>query len=78
MHDITSLEERGIPGAFVASLEFEEAAIAQGRSLGFQPRSIYVRHPIQDRTDDEMAEIAEQALDRVVAALCDSETVDRA
>jgi hypothetical protein len=70
VHDITSLEERGIPGAFVASSEFEQAAAAQGRSLGFDPHAIYVRHPIQDRTDDEMVEIAEGALERVIAALC--------
>jgi len=69
VHDITSLEERGIPGAFVASSEFEQAAVAQSHSLGFRPLAIFVRHPIQDRTDAEMVEIADRALDRVLAAL---------
>jgi hypothetical protein len=69
VHDITSLEERGIPGAFVASTEFEEAATAQGRALGFHPLAVYVPHPIQDRTDEEMTEIADRAFERVVAAI---------
>ncbi|MDE2976450.1 MAG: hypothetical protein OXU63_02890 [Acidobacteriota bacterium] len=30
---------------------------------------VYVRHPIQDRTDDEMADIADQAVDSLVSAL---------
>jgi hypothetical protein len=70
VHDITSLEERGVPGAFVASVEFEDAALAQGRSLGFSPHAVYVPHPIQDRSDDEMLAIADAAFERVVAALC--------
>jgi hypothetical protein len=69
VHDITWLEEQGVPGAFVASSEFEGAAAAQSRSLGFAPRSIFVPHPIQDRTDREMAEMADRAVDAVIAAL---------
>lgn len=62
-----NLESRGIPAGFVASSEFIEAAAAQGKSLGITPASVFVPHPIQDRTDTEMAELAVQALDSVKA-----------
>lgn len=66
MHDIRDLDTRGIPGGFVASKEFIEAAEAQGNSLGFHPHSVFVTHPIQDRTNEEMQKIAEQAFDEVL------------
>ena len=44
-----------IPGVFVASSEFVDAAIAQSASLGFPDVArVFTPHPIQDRTDDEM------------------------
>jgi hypothetical protein len=62
---MTELEGRGLPGVFVASAEFVEAAAAQGRALGFEPAAVYVPHPIQDRTDDEMRALADVAADQV-------------
>ena len=61
MHDIADLESRGLIGVFVASDVFVEAAAAQSASLGFSPASVFVEHPIQDRTDDEMRVLAEKA-----------------
>ena len=69
MHDITDLERRGVPGVFVASNAFGEAAEVQSKALGFRPAWVLVDHPIQDRTDDEMREIADRAIDQIVAAL---------
>ena len=69
MHDIVNLEERGIPSVAVVSDEFRTGAIAQGKALGFDPAVIYVEHPIQDRTDAEMATIAQTALDEIVVTL---------
>ena len=69
MHDTVDLEERGIPAVFVASTEFRRAAAAQGRALGAEPNGVFVAHPIQDRTDDELAALAEGAVDEIVAAL---------
>jgi hypothetical protein len=69
VHDITDLEGLGLPGVFVASAEFEEAAAAQAHALGFDPASVFVAHPIQDRTDDEMRALADAALDQVLAHL---------
>jgi hypothetical protein len=69
VHDIVDLEGRGVPGVFVASAEFREAAAAQSQSLGFEPAAVFVPHPIQDRTDAEMLAIADAAIEEILAAL---------
>jgi hypothetical protein len=69
LHDTADLETRGIPAVFVATTEFAAAASAQARALGADPAGIFVAHPIQDRTDDEMNELAEQALEAIVGSL---------
>ena len=70
MHDTTDLESRGIPSVFVASSEFIDAARTQGEALGFQPAAVFVPHPIQDRTDDEIRALADRAFEDIVTAIC--------
>ena len=70
MHDIVDLERRGIPGVFVASAEFVEAAVAQSTSLGFPSVArVFTPHPIQDRTDDEMREYAHTVFASIVSEI---------
>jgi hypothetical protein len=69
VHDIADLESRGIPGVFIASTEFAEAADVQAKALGFPAASVYVPHPIQDRTDQEMRDLADSAVDAIIAAV---------
>jgi hypothetical protein len=69
VHDTVDLEARGLPGVFVATCEFEDGARAQAKALGADPAAVYVSHPIQDRTDDEMRAIADAAFDQVLAEL---------
>jgi hypothetical protein len=69
VHDTVDLEARGVPSVFVATVEFEDGAHTQARALGADPAAVYVRHPIQDRSDDEMREIADAALEAVLAGL---------
>ena len=66
MHDIADLESRQIPGVGVASSEFVQAAALQSKALGFDPAMVFVPHPIQDRTDDEMVTIADKAIDELL------------
>lgn len=73
MHDILDLESRGIPAGFVASSEFIQAAESQGNSLGIHPKSVFVPHPIQDRTDAEMTALAQQAIDDILALIVDKQ-----
>jgi len=58
-----------VPGVFLASTEFIDAAQAQADAIGFQPARVFVPHPIQDRTDDEMRQLADDAVAEVIAAL---------
>ena len=68
MHDIVDLERRGIPGVFVASAEFVQAAISQSTSLGFPTVArVFTPHPIQDRTDEEMIAYADRAFEEILA-----------
>lgn len=70
MHDIADLESRGIPSVLVASEVFAQAADAQARALGFPGAArVLVRHPIQDRSDDEMRALADAAVEDVLRAL---------
>jgi len=66
VHDIVDLESRGIPGVFVASNEFTGAAQTQAKALGCDPLAVYVPHPIQDRTDDEIRELADNAWESIL------------
>lgn len=54
---------------FVASAEFVVAAESQARALGFPAARVFVAHPIQDRTDDEMRALADAAYDEIVSHL---------
>ena len=71
MHDTVNLEAAGLPMVFVASTEFIEAADAQSRSLGADPARVFVAHPIQDRTDDELRELADLALAEILDSLAE-------
>jgi len=37
--------------------------------LGFDPAAVYVEHPIQDRTDEEMVTLADKAFDELLEHL---------
>jgi len=69
VHDIADLEGRGLPAVFIASTEFVDAANAQARALGFDPARVFVPHPIQDRTDAELGELADAAVDEILRAI---------
>ena len=56
---------------FVASTEFVEAAAAQSLALGADPARVFVAHPIQDRTDDELRALADLALPEILQALAE-------
>ena len=66
------LDSRGVPGGFVASSEFVEAAHAQASSLGFDPFKVFVEHPIQDRSDQEIVHLADRYFSEVIAMISNS------
>lgn len=69
MHDIRGLEQLGVVAVGVATTEFKVAAASQSQALGYDPAVVFVPHPIQDRTDDEVRALADGAIDAIVAAL---------
>ncbi len=72
MHDTVWFEIQGKPAVFIASSVFVDAAEAQAKALGLPGvRRVFVPHPIQDATDDEMRAKADAVVDQVIAALVD-------
>ena len=72
MHDTTWFEIQGMPSVFIASSEFIDAAEVQSKALGLPDvKRIFVPHPIQDATDDEMRAKADAIVEEVIAALVD-------
>jgi hypothetical protein len=69
LHDTVDLETRGIPAVYVATTEFMDGARTQAAALGANPVGVFVAHPIQDRTDEEMRALAEQTLEGIIAGL---------
>ena len=63
---------------FVASREFVDAATNQAASLGLpELKRVFVPHPIQDRTDEEMVSYADEAFDEIVRAVTATNTLNR-
>jgi len=53
----------------VASTEFVQAAEVQAAALGTDVARVFVAHPIQDRTDDELKTLADAAVEDIIEAL---------
>jgi hypothetical protein len=72
LRDVMELETLGTPAVLAASSAFLQAADEQVVLLG-QPdlRRVLVAHPIQDRTDDELRQLAREALEPLLAAVSD-------
>jgi len=66
---MTDLEDRGIPSVVISTVEFVDAADAQAKALGTIASAVYVEHPIQDRTDEEMRAIADKAVVEIVSKI---------
>jgi hypothetical protein len=72
VHDLVDYEARGIPSVMVATTEFASASERQASALGMPDvarRAVYVPHPIQDASDEEMREKARAAFDAILAAI---------
>jgi len=69
LHDLHNLDRRGIPGCAVASDAFRQAADAQMKALGFAAALVWVPHPVQNRTPVELSDIADAAMERILALI---------
>ena len=64
-----NLDGRGIPGVSIVTREFADAVTVQSQALGFDPAVVYVPHPIQNRTKEELARLADEAVAPALALL---------
>ena len=70
MHDTTRLEHRGIPSVPVATTEFRTAARTQAAALGRPDfEAVYVEHPIQDQTPEEIQARADAVVNQLIDRL---------
>jgi len=70
VHDSVWFEINKKPAVMVASNVFEDAAEKQASALGLpELRRVFVPHPIQDATDDEMRAKADAIVEQVIKAL---------
>jgi hypothetical protein len=53
----------------VATTEFIDAASAQSKALGTDPAYVFVPHPVQDRTDEELRKMADDHFEKILALL---------
>jgi hypothetical protein len=56
----------------VATIEFDDAVEAQARACGFTHSAVFVEHPLQDRTDEEVIALADGAFEEIVRKLVES------
>ena len=66
---MANLEARGIPTVGVATTEFIDGAVAQAKALGTDPALVFIPHPVQDRTNDELRKLADDHFDAIVKLL---------
>ncbi len=66
---MANLEARGIPTVGVATTEFIDGAVAQAKALGTDPALVFIPHPVQDRTDDELRRLADEHFDAIMKLL---------
>ena len=64
-----NFDSRGIPGISVVTTGFTDAVDVQSKALGFEPAILYVPHPIQNRTAEELKKIADDAVERALGML---------
>jgi hypothetical protein len=67
---MVELERRGVATAAVATAPFVDEALEQARLLGMPDyRMVYIPHPVQLLTRDELRDYADQAFQEIVARL---------
>lgn len=59
----------GVPTVIVATTAFTQAAEVQSKALGYEASMVWLPHPIQDRTDDELKALADKHCDEIVARM---------
>lgn len=67
-----NFDGRGISGVSVVTTGFTDAVEVQSKALGFEPAIVYVPHPIQNRTAEELKKIADDAIESAIRLLTET------
>lgn len=67
-----TFDAQGLPGVSIVTTEFRDAVAVQSKALGFDPAIVFVPHPIQNRTAEELAALADAAIEPALRALKNS------
>jgi hypothetical protein len=70
LRDVAEFETSGLPAVLVSTTGFIDAADEQAKGLGLAAlRRLHLPHPIQNRTDPEMVDLARAAADELIEAI---------
>jgi hypothetical protein len=68
--DLVHLESRGIPAVGIATRPFADEAVEQARLLAMPGvQMLYIPHPVQLLTADELAQRADAIIPAIIGAL---------
>lgn len=68
-HDLGDLDRMALPGVSVLTEEFRAAFAAQRSAIGLDAASVFVPHPMQNRTTDELHAMAEKSIEAILSAI---------
>jgi hypothetical protein len=69
-HDLNDLDKKGVTGVSVLTTEFEQAFNSQKSAIGLDAASVYVPHPLQNKTTQELHAAADKAIEKILRAIC--------
>ena len=69
-HDLNDLDKKGVTGVSVLTTEFEQAFNSQKSAIGLDAASVYVPHPLQNKTTKELHASADKAVEQILRAIC--------
>jgi hypothetical protein len=73
-HDLNDLDKKGLAGVSVLTTEFEQAFESQKKAIGIDAAAVYVPHPLQNKTTQELHVWADEAINKILAAICAAST----
>lgn len=69
-HDLNDLDKKGLAGVSVLTTEFEAAFRSQKAAIGLDAAAVYVPHPLQNKTTQELHAWADKAVEEILRAIC--------
>lgn len=65
-HDLNDLDRKGITGVSVLTTEFRDAFAQQKQAIGLDAASVFVPHPMQNKTTAELHAFADQSVEDIL------------